>query len=40
MPTLQLQERTAKIRDEKLRRSFLENVACHREIMGEFAEGD
>ncbi len=35
-----LQERAAKISDEKLRRSFLENVACHREIMGEFAEGD
>ena len=30
-----LQERASKIHDEELRRSFLENVACHREIMGE-----
>jgi tetratricopeptide (TPR) repeat protein len=35
-----LQERASKIRDEELQRSFLENVACHREIMGEFAKGD
>ena len=28
-----LQERAAKISDEKLRRSFLENVAAHREIV-------
>jgi tetratricopeptide (TPR) repeat protein len=35
-----LQERAAKISDEKLRRSFLENVAAHREIISEFAEGN
>jgi hypothetical protein len=35
-----LQERAAKISDEKLRRSFLENVAAHREIISEFAKGD
>ena len=32
-----LQERAAKIDDEELRRSFLENVAAHREILSEFA---
>jgi tetratricopeptide (TPR) repeat protein len=31
-----LQERAAKISDEKLRRSFLENVTAHREIVREF----
>jgi tetratricopeptide (TPR) repeat protein len=31
-----LQERAAKISDEELRRSFLENVTAHREIMREF----
>lgn len=34
-----LQERAAKITDEALRRSFLENVASHWEIMREY-EGD
>jgi hypothetical protein len=29
-----LQERAAKIDDEELRRSYLENVAAHREIVG------
>ena len=29
-----LQERAARIEDEETRRSFLENVAVHREIMG------
>jgi tetratricopeptide (TPR) repeat protein len=33
-----LQERAAKISDEKMRRSFLENVPPHREILSEFAE--
>jgi adenylate cyclase len=33
-----LQERAAKIEKEELRRSFLENVAAHREIMAEFAK--
>jgi hypothetical protein len=31
-----LGERTAKISDEELRRSFLDNVAVHREIVSEF----
>ena len=31
-----LQERAAKIRDEEMRHSFLENVATHREIMAEY----
>jgi hypothetical protein len=31
-----LQVRAAKIADERLRRSFLENVPDHREIVGEF----
>ena len=30
-----LQERAAKITDEELRRSFLENVSAHREIISE-----
>jgi predicted ATPase len=30
-----LQERVVKINDEKLRRSYLENVAAHRELLGE-----
>ncbi|MFQ5344187.1 MAG: tetratricopeptide repeat protein, partial [Anaerolineae bacterium] len=34
-----LQERAAKIGDEDLRRSFLENVASHREIVREAANG-
>jgi hypothetical protein len=33
-----LQEQAAKIADEELRRSFLENVAAHREILSEFAK--
>jgi tetratricopeptide (TPR) repeat protein len=33
-----LQERAAKISDEDVRRMFLENVAAHREIIGEFAK--
>jgi adenylate cyclase len=33
-----LQERAAKTSDEELRRSFLENVAAHREILSEWAE--
>lgn len=33
-----LMERAAKIRDEKLRRSFLENVAAHREILAAYRE--
>jgi len=33
-----LQERAAKIDDEKLRRSFLENVAAHREIQAEWQD--
>jgi predicted ATPase len=32
-----LQEQAGKIRDQALRRSFLENVALHREIVTEFA---
>jgi len=32
-----LRERAARISDEELRRSFLENVAAHREIVSEFA---
>jgi tetratricopeptide (TPR) repeat protein len=36
-----LQERAAKISDEELRRSYLENVAAHREIQSEWqAAGD
>jgi ATP/maltotriose-dependent transcriptional regulator MalT len=38
-----LQERAAKIDDEEMRRSFLENVAAHREIVEEWerlADGD
>jgi len=31
-----LQERAAKIDDEELRRSYLENVAAHREILCEW----
>lgn len=34
-----LQERAAKITDEALRRSFLENVASHREIVREAVNG-
>ena len=34
----QLQERAAKITDEAMRRSFLENVTAHREIVGEWTE--
>ena len=30
-----LQEQAARIDDEELRRSFLENVASHREIVSE-----
>ena len=33
-----LQERAAKIDEEDLRRSFLENVAAHREIVKEWEE--
>jgi len=33
-----LQERAARITDEELRRSFLENVVLHRHILDEFAE--
>jgi adenylate cyclase len=33
-----LQERAAKIENEELRRSFLESVAAHREIVAEFAK--
>jgi tetratricopeptide (TPR) repeat protein len=35
-----LQERAAKISDEELRRSFLENVAAHREILSEWANSE
>jgi len=35
-----LQERAAKISDEEMRRSFLENVTAHREILSEFAKGE
>ena len=35
-----LQEQASKIGDEKLRSSFLENVASHREIMAELANSD
>ena len=35
-----LQERAARISDEELRRSFLENVVAHREIVSEFAKGE
>jgi hypothetical protein len=34
-----LQERAAKIEDEALRRSFLENVAVNREIVAEGEAG-
>ena len=33
-----LQERTAKIDDPDLRRSYLENVSYHREIVAEYAK--
>jgi hypothetical protein len=33
----QLQERAAKIGDEEMQRSFLENVSSHREIMRAYA---
>ena len=33
-----LQERAAKITDEEMRRSFLENVAAHREIVSYYSE--
>jgi len=36
----QLQERAARITDDKLRRSFLENVAAHREIASKFAQSE
>ena len=35
-----LQEQAAKISDEELRRSFLENVPAHREIVSEVAKGE
>jgi len=35
-----LQDRAARISDEEERRSFLENVAAHREIVREYAEGE
>jgi predicted ATPase/class 3 adenylate cyclase len=35
----QLQETAHKIEDEELRRSYLENVSAHREIVSEFAQG-
>jgi len=35
-----LQERAAKITDEEMRRSFLENVAAHREIVSHYSEGE
>jgi class 3 adenylate cyclase/tetratricopeptide (TPR) repeat protein len=35
-----LQERAAKISDEEERRSYLENVAAHREIVREYARGE
>jgi tetratricopeptide (TPR) repeat protein len=34
-----LQERAAKISDEEMHRSFLDNVAAHREIVQEFEKG-
>ena len=34
-----LQERAATIEDEALRRSYLENVAAHREIVALWEEG-
>jgi DNA-binding SARP family transcriptional activator/class 3 adenylate cyclase len=34
-----LQERAKKIDDEALRRSYLENVAAHREIVAEYTQG-
>jgi hypothetical protein len=34
-----LQERAAKIDDPRLRRSYLENVAAHREIVRAWSEG-
>ena len=33
-----LQERAAKIGDQEMRRSYLENVSAHREIVQEFAK--
>jgi hypothetical protein len=33
-----LQERATKIEDEGLRRSYLENVACHQTIANEFGQ--
>jgi tetratricopeptide (TPR) repeat protein len=33
-----LQERAAKIEDDRLQRSFLENIAAHREIVAEFQQ--
>ena len=33
-----LQERAAKISDENMRRSYLENVPEHRELVAEFAK--
>lgn len=35
-----LQEQAGKIADEEVRRSFLENVAAHREILSEHAKGE
>jgi hypothetical protein len=35
-----LQERADKIEDQDLRRSYVENVAAHREIAREFAKRD
>jgi hypothetical protein len=35
-----LQKRAAKISDAEMRRSFLENVAAHREIVREFANSE
>jgi len=35
-----LLERARKIADEEVRRSFLENVAAHREILSEYAKGE
>jgi hypothetical protein len=34
-----LQERAVRITDAELRRSFLENVAAHREIVREYEKG-
>ena len=35
-----VQERAATITNEKMRRSFLENVPTHREILSEFSKRD